>query len=83
MTILGINFSIKGLEFAILFLILAVFIFSFETDGQGGVLELFVTFPWFFLSLNNKIPYHTQYRFFLLYWKRIRMADKKNFQLVM
>jgi len=47
--------SITGVIFAILFLLLSVWIFSAKTDGQGSVLKLFVTFPWFFIAMD-KIP---------------------------
>jgi hypothetical protein len=47
------NISAAGLVPALLFLLLSLFIFSFETDGQGGVLTLFVTFPWFFIGMDT------------------------------
>ena len=55
MTIFNLHFSITGLILALLFLILALWIFSFNTDGQGSTLKLFITFPWFFIGMD-KIP---------------------------
>lgn len=55
MNIFNIHLSITGLILALLFLILALWIFSFNTDGQGGTLKLFITFPWFFIGMD-KIP---------------------------
>jgi hypothetical protein len=55
MNIFNIKLSITGIIIACLFLILALFIFSHKTDGQGGAMNLFVTFPWFFIAMD-KIP---------------------------
>jgi hypothetical protein len=55
MKILTISFSITGLVLAALFLVISIFIFSQKSDAQGSSLQLFVTFPWFFIAMD-KIP---------------------------
>jgi len=47
--------SITGLILAILFLAVSIYVLSKKTDGQGGALQLFLTFPWFFIAMD-KIP---------------------------
>jgi hypothetical protein len=55
MTILIFTFSVTGLVLATLFLAISIFIFSQKSDAQGSSLQLFVTFPWFFIAMD-KIP---------------------------
>jgi len=55
MLLFGYKISILGIIFAILFLVISIYILAQQTDGQGGVLKLFVTFPWFFIAMD-KIP---------------------------
>ena len=53
-------FSITGIVFAILFLVLSISVFYLSRDarGNGATLQLFFTFPWFFISLAfNFIPF--------------------------
>jgi hypothetical protein len=49
------KFSITGLILAILFIALSIYVLSRKTDGQGGALQLILTFPWFFIAMD-KIP---------------------------
>jgi hypothetical protein len=49
------NISLTGLISAAVFLFFSVFIFSYNTDGQGGALKLFLAFPWFLIAMD-KIP---------------------------
>jgi len=58
MTLLGKTLSVTGLILALLYIIIAVSIFysTRETRGEGAIIQLFVTFPWFFISVATKIP---------------------------
>jgi len=58
MIIFGKSFAVTGLVFAGIFLTLAIAIFVLSRDahGEGAVIQLIITFPWFFLSLSGKIP---------------------------